>query len=110
MDLNLNKVIESKIPSHREEAEALFDDVKLRMVLPSGEELEWSYPVGESLQTLILRLYQLHDINTQKLYLEEKKEESFLMDPMSLNDFDKIKQLHKEGKEVKIIVDGKSVQ
>jgi len=111
MDLNLDAVkntdeqqdIEQNMPD-------IFKNVELVMILPNGKELRWNYAIGESIQTLKKRLVDdEHYLETSKFYLEEKSDKTYMLDPLSLNDFPRIQELAKNNAPVKIIVEGTRV-
>jgi len=93
----------------QEETQQLFENVQVELITPVGDFF-WTYPIGESLQTLILRLVSDHDLMEEgmKLYLEEISPMTFMMDPLSLNDFPRVRELAKGRQAIRIVVDAKS--
>jgi len=111
MDLNLDAVkntdeqqdIQQNMPD-------IFKDVEIVMALPSGIELKWKYAIGESVLTLKKRLAdEEHYSESSKFYLEEKSDKTYMLDPLSLNDFQRIQELAKNNAPVRIIVEGTKI-
>lgn len=117
--LSLPPVNKTSGPSYHEVA-SNFDTVNIILVCPDGkitftlihtdspgEEIHWSYTLGEALTTFKRRLVNERQIRDDcKFYLGEEKKENYMMDPMSLNDFPAILNLAKHKNPVRIIVSG----
>lgn len=87
----------------------MFSDVDLILILDE-KELSWTYPVGESLQTLLLRLHHEQHIQVSegkniKFYLDTVAQENYMMDPLSLNDFPSVlDRIEKKNTPIRIVV------
>jgi len=111
LNLNLAPVKSALIPSHQEETDALFPDVEVVFVLPSPfPPLCVRCSIGEALQSFIERLQNDYGSSssdhTLRFYLERTDPSCYMMDPLSLNDFPRVRELAAQNKPIRIIVEG----
>jgi hypothetical protein len=96
--LNLNALNSAEVTSYDKEV-SIFENVDLVIQLPDGNKHEMQYPIGESLATVKKRVCDEFGFTFDDIALYHNGE-TFLMDPLSLNDVPAIVQ----GKGSKILI------